>query len=62
MKAKVDPDLCTGCGLCVETCPEVFELPGDVATVKVETVPKQFEATCREAAEGCPVEAISIEE
>ena len=27
MKAKVDPELCTGCGACEETCPEVFELP-----------------------------------
>jgi len=23
---KVDPDLCIGCGLCVELCPMVFEL------------------------------------
>jgi len=62
MKAKVDPDTCTGCGLCVETCPEVFEMPGEVATAKADIVPKEFEDACREAAEGCPVEAISIEE
>jgi len=26
MKAAVDKDLCTGCGLCEDTCPEVFEV------------------------------------
>ena len=46
MKATVDPDLCTGCELCVSTCPEVFEMNDDVAV---------------EAADDCPSEAISIE-
>lgn len=61
MKACVDKDTCTGCGLCVDTCPEVFEMDGAVATSKVLKVPPECEASCREAAEGCPVEAISIE-
>ena len=61
MRAKVDEDLCTGCGLCVDTCPDVFELPGDVAQVKVDVVPDDAEECAREAAENCPVEAISIE-
>jgi ferredoxin len=60
MKAKVDRDTCTGCGLCVDACPEVFELDGDVAAVKAAAVPESAEQSCREAAEGCPVEAISI--
>jgi ferredoxin len=63
MKAKVDPDLCTGCEQCVETCPEVFEMAGDVAQAKAGgAVPKAAEDTCREAGENCPVDAISIEE
>lgn len=61
MKAIVDKDTCTGCGLCVATCPEVFEMSGDTAEVKVDVVPKEDEYSCREAAEGCPVDAISIE-
>jgi len=29
MKTKVDPDLCTGCELCMQICPEVFEMEDD---------------------------------
>jgi len=61
MKAKVDPDLCTGCELCVDTAPDVFEMKDDVATVKVEVVPAVAEDAAKEAAESCPAEAISIE-
>lgn len=62
MKAKVDADTCTGCSLCIDTCSEVFEMAEDLAVVKGDTVPAEAEATCREAAEACPVEAISIED
>jgi ferredoxin len=62
MKASVDEDLCTGCGLCEDTCPEVFEMDSEVAKVIAEEVPADAEDTCREAAESCPVEAIIIEE
>lgn len=61
MKAHVDQDTCTGCGLCPDICPEVFEMEGDVATVKVDTVPAGAEESCREAADGCPVDAIRVE-
>ena len=62
MHARVDADLCTGCGLCVDSCPEVFELKNDVAVIKEDPVPQECEDACREGAESCPVEAISIEE
>lgn len=62
MKAKVNPELCNGTGLCEQTCPEVFELKGGISTVKVDNVPSDTEQSCREAAEDCPTAAISIEE
>ncbi len=62
MIASVDVNTCTGCGLCADICPEIFEIKSDVATVKVSPVPEKAETTCREAAESCPVEAISLKD
>ena len=62
MKASVDSDVCTGCGLCVDTCPAVFEMDDAVARVRVENVPEDALDTCREAADNCPVEAVNIKE
>ncbi|MDD5428175.1 MAG: ferredoxin [Candidatus Omnitrophica bacterium] len=60
MKAKVDPDICIGCGLCVSTCPEVFEMKDDKAVVKGASVPKEAEETCQKACDDCPVTAIVV--
>lgn len=62
MKAIVDENTCTGCGLCEQICPAVFELIDDVAKVKADPVPADQHDNCREAAESCPVEAITLEE
>lgn len=63
MKAHVDRETCTGCGLCAEICPAVFEMgDDDLAKVKIDPVPADAADDCREAAESCPVEAITIEE
>ena len=62
MNAVIDVDACTGCGLCVDICPEVFALVDDVAKVLEDPIPEEFAETAKEAAESCPVEAITIEE
>ena len=61
MKVKVDPDECTGCALCVDICPEVFKMLGDLAVAKQDEVPSGTEESCMQAVEDCPVEAIIIE-
>ena len=62
MKVKVDPDLCTGCELCIDACADVFVMDGDVSKAKMEVVPENLEDGVREAAEDCPSEAIIVEE
>jgi ferredoxin len=61
MKVRVDEELCVGDETCVEICPEIFEMDGDVAVTKMEVVPEELENACREAAESCPVNAILFE-
>ncbi len=62
MKVTVDEETCIGCEVCVDTCPEVFEMVDDKARVKNNEVPKDVVKSCQEAAENCPVEAIQIED
>ncbi len=62
MRVRVDEDACVGDGSCVSICPEIFEMEGEVAKTKMDEVTKELEASCREAADVCPVEAIIIEE
>jgi len=54
-------DTCTACGLCVDTCPEVFDMGDDMAQVIVDDVLEEYEDAVLQAAEECPVEAIIVE-
>ena len=57
-------DGCTMCGLCSDTCPEVFELDEDADTAKVIAGGdlNDNEERIKEAAEDCPEDVIKIEE
>lgn len=63
MKVCVDPEICDGCGPCADICPEAFGLnEKGIAEVKLDEIPVELQEACRDAADSCPTEAISIEE
>ena len=62
MKAKVNEAQCAGSGACEQICPKVFKVVGGISKVQVDPVPADDEASCREAADACPTEAITIED
>lgn len=59
-KVTVDPELCTGCGLCVDDCPTVFELSDEDVAVVIGT--ECSECDLQQMADDCPSEAISVME
>lgn len=59
MDVNVNQDLCISCGLCVSSCPEVFSWNDDEKAQAVsERVDADMEDCVREAADGCPTDAI----
>lgn len=57
MQITIDETRCIGCGMCAAAAPEVFRLKGRVSTV-ISQPEKSWAAF--DAANGCPVNAISI--
>ena len=54
--AKVDQDLCVGCGLCTQVCADAFEMADDGKAVAIEGAT----ADCvQDAIDQCPVGAIT---
>jgi ferredoxin len=63
MRPVVDEDLCIGCGSCEEICPDVFEVGDDGFSHVIAADAAAACADsgcCEEAAEECPVSAISL--
>lgn len=60
MNATVNEN-CIGCGLCANTCPAVFAM-GDDGVAHGSGFDPELLDTVQEARDGCPVDAISIEE
>ena len=63
MKAVIDREGCIACGVCPDTCPEVFRMADDgLAEVYVDEIPKEAEDSANEAEDSCPVSVITINE
>ncbi|MFA4843632.1 MAG: ferredoxin [Candidatus Margulisiibacteriota bacterium] len=55
---SVDNELCIGCGVCVDMCPEVFTM---TAEGKAQAIKEACEEhSMEEVATACPVEAINL--
>lgn len=61
MKITIRRDGCIGCGLCAETCPEVFRMAEDGLAEVYSQPGHGMEDLAQEAAEGCPVAVIQTE-
>jgi ferredoxin len=70
MKITIDREGCIECGLCAETCPDIYELKdGDKASIVEKyrqgdpskgEVGDDLNSCAREAADSCPVQVIMV--
>lgn len=63
MKPVADETLCIGCGLCEQSCPEVFKVndEGIAEVINPNPGPELYRGI-QDSVDECPVEAISVEE
>lgn len=61
MRPEIDESLCIGDGICVDICPEVFEMRDDnLAHVINEDPGPELQERVTEAADACPTGAINV--
>ena len=58
MTVTVDAGRCIACGMCAYAAPEIFRVVGTASAVIAQ--PKTPDSRVRDAANGCPVNAIVI--
>lgn len=61
MKVSVDKEGCISCGICVNTCPEVFQFDEDDKSEVISEPTSSNENDVQTAADSCPVSVIHVE-
>lgn len=62
LKIKVDRDLCIGAATCAAIAAHTFHLDAETKAVILETAEQDTDEAIIDAAKGCPVAAIIIED
>lgn len=60
MHAEINREGCIGCGICADTCPEVFRMDDDNKAEAYAAITPDVVDAANEAAESCPVSVITI--
>ncbi len=58
-EVKVDQEACIGCGACAAMAPDIFVM--DNGKSKVIKAKVEDESSAKDAADGCPVNCITVE-
>jgi ferredoxin len=62
MRIVVDPDKCTGLGMCEAEAPDLFEVDDEGSLTILNDTPTEEQRAAAEAAvDACPTEALSVE-
>lgn len=62
LKVRVDRDLCIGAATCVAIAPKTFILDSQAKAIILDTADSDTDETIIDAARGCPVAAIFIDD
>jgi ferredoxin len=57
---KIDTDLCTQCGLCIENCPEKAISVQTIDGEEIHVIDQTKCTQCGKCVKACPVEAIKV--
>jgi len=60
--AYVDQDICIGCTLCTQICPNVYAMQDDNGKSKAVNPSNDTEENIQKSIDACPVDAISWKE